>query len=104
MYVVIGFSGLTLDMLSFLFMVKVLHMHELVANPIAMSVGIINNFFLNAFFNFRETDRLLSRFLTFYTVGIVGIIVGNLILWFFNGVIGNSVSTLLAYIWQKVAR
>jgi putative flippase GtrA len=74
-----------------------------VANPISMSVGIINNFFLNAFFNFRETDRLLSRFLSFYAVGIVGILVGNFILWFFNGVIGNSVSSLLAYIWQPLS-
>jgi putative flippase GtrA len=103
LYICIGFTGLTLDFVTFLLLVRVLHLPELVANPISMSVGIINNFFLNAFFNFRETDRLLSRFLSFYAVGIVGILVGNFILWFFNGVIGNSVSSLLAYIWQPLS-
>jgi len=103
MYVGIGFTGLTLDMLSFLIMVKVLHVAVLVANPIAMSVGIINNFFLNAYFNFRETDRLVVRFVSFYAVGLVGILVGNAILWFFNGVIGNNVSLLLTAIWKPLS-
>ena len=70
-------------------MVRIFHLNEFIANPIAMSVGIINNFFINAFVNFKKTDRLLIRFFSFYSVGIVGILVGNTFLWFFNGVVGG---------------
>ena len=96
LYIMIGFTGLALDMISLVVMVRVLHMNDLIANTISMSVGIVNNFFLNAYFNFKKTDKLLSRFLSFYAVGLFGIGIGTAFLWFFNGVIGAQVSAILS--------
>lgn len=104
LYILIGFTGLTLDLISFIIMVRIFHINEFIANPISMSVGIINNFFINAFFNFKKTDRLIVRFFSFYTVGIVGIIVGNTFLWFFNGVVGEFVSAFLTWLSPVVAQ
>lgn len=104
LYILIGFTGLTLDLITFVIMVRVFHVNEFLANPISMSVGIINNFFINAFFNFKKTDRLMVRFFSFYTVGIVGIVVGNTFLWFFNGVIGGFVGAILLWISPFVAQ
>jgi dolichol-phosphate mannosyltransferase len=103
LYVSIGFTGLTLDLITFIVLVRIFHMGELIANPISMSVGIVNNFFLNAYFNFKKTDRLLSRLASFYSVGVVGIIVGDIILWLFNDVLGPHVHTVLAFFSAAVA-
>ncbi len=97
LYILIGFTGLALDLISFVFMIRVLKMNELIANPISMTVGIVNNFLWNAFLNFKKTDRLLSRFMSFYAVGLFGIMIGNFFLWFFNGVIGVQVGQLLGF-------
>lgn len=104
LYILIGFSGLTLDMLSFTLMTRGFHLSEYIANPISMSLGIINNFFLNAFLNFKKTDRLGARFMSFYTVGLVGVAVSNGILWLFNDILGNMVSALLMWITPVLAQ
>ncbi len=97
LYITIGFTGLTLDLISFILMVRFLHVSEYVANPISMSVGIINNFFLNAYFNFKQTDKLLARLASFYLVGLTGIVVGNVFLWLFNDVLGHSLFEILSF-------
>jgi len=104
LYIIIGFSGLTLDMISFILMVRVLHIHELVANPISMSVGIVNNFFVNAYFNFKKTDKILARLLSFYVVGLSGILVSNLFLWLFNGVMGGFIDSILGFLWELLVQ
>ncbi|MCC7303928.1 GtrA family protein [bacterium] len=96
-YILIGFTGLALDLLTFIFMVRVLGLNELFANPISMTVGIVNNFFWNAFLNFKRTDNLFRRFLTFYSVGLFGIFFGNTFLWFFHTVIGDYVNGILLF-------
>lgn len=102
-YILIGFTGLALDLLSFVFMVRVLKVNELVANPISMTVGIVNNFFWNAFINFKRTDNLFRRFATFYSVGLFGILFGNTFLWFFHTVIGRQVGAILTFISPVIA-
>lgn len=84
LYMTIGFSGLALDMLSFWIMINFLKVPVLVANPISMSVGIVNNFFLNAYLNFKKTDNILFRLGKFYLVGIFGIIFSDIWMWGFH--------------------
>jgi len=73
LYSVIGCSGVLLDLLVFLVLYNVFGMHEQLATAISTTLGIVNNFLLNSFFNFRVRDGMLRRFLRFYAVGIVGI-------------------------------
>lgn len=79
-YVTIGFTGLFLDFLTFIVLVKVAGVSVFISNTISMTVGIVNNYFLNAFFNFKKTDQLFRRFLLFYAVGLFGILLSNIVI------------------------
>ncbi|MGW0941932.1 GtrA family protein [Streptomyces sp. NPDC002623] len=72
-YALVGGSGVLLDMGAFLLLYNVAGMHEQVANVLSTSLGITNNFVLNALFTFDKRDRLLMRYLRFYAVGLTGI-------------------------------
>jgi putative flippase GtrA len=88
-YAAIGVSGATLDFVLFeLFLWAGLSMQ--IANFISVSAGITNNFFLNARFNFRVSDRLLGRFAAFYGVGMVGLALSAAILELGVGWLGVS--------------
>jgi putative flippase GtrA len=80
-YSIIGVTGATLDFLLFALFVKVFGVYYLFANVISVTAGITNNFFLNAFFNFRKKDRLLNRFVKFYSVGLFGLLLSSALLY-----------------------
>lgn len=80
LYCLIGFTGVTLDFVSFVFIMKFTPLHYQIANFFSISLGITNNFLLNAFFNFRMKDKFLKRFSSFYLVGLTGIIISAILL------------------------
>jgi len=80
LYAGIGLSGATLDFLAFL-LLTALGVLPVVATGLSVSLGIINNFILNAKFNFKVHDRLLSRFAKFYAVGLTGVVTSMLMVW-----------------------
>ena len=81
LYSLIGVSGATLDFVAFILMVKFFSIHYLIVNTVSTTLGICNNFMLNAHFNFGVKDRLFSRFLSFFAVGLLGMAVGSALLW-----------------------
>ena len=83
-YCVIGVSGATLDAVLF-YMLTRIGIHYQIANLISVSCGIVNNFFLNAFFNFKTKNRLFFRFCSFYLIGMLGCGISALLLWLFIG-------------------
>lgn len=72
-YALVGGSGVLLDLGAFLLLYNVAGLHEQLANVLSTSLGITNNFVLNALFTFGKRDRLLLRYLRFYSVGLTGI-------------------------------
>lgn len=48
-------------------------MPYLVANIISIHIGIFISFVLNRSFNFKVKDKVKTRFLSFYMVGLVGL-------------------------------
>lgn len=72
-YGFIGVSGATLDFLIFTLLTRVFTVNYLIANIFSVSIGIINNFILNAFLNFKVKDKLLKRFFKFYSIGLLGL-------------------------------
>jgi putative flippase GtrA len=79
-YSLIGVSGATLDYVCFVLLVHYASWHYLLTNIISTTLGITNNFFLNARFNFGVKDRLFSRFLRFYCIGLLGLALSSVIL------------------------
>lgn len=72
-YSVIGVMGATLDFATFAVLTTHLNFPYLIANLISATLGIINNFILNWKFNFKVTDKIFKRFLSFYLIGTIGI-------------------------------
>ncbi|MBA2948973.1 GtrA family protein [Streptomyces sp. PSKA28] len=87
-YTLIGGSGVTLDLVAFLLLHNWAGMHEQVANAISTTLGITNNFILNALFTFERRDRIVVRFLRFYAVGLTGIVLTYLLFLVFTDALG----------------
>lgn len=51
------------------------------ANIISIHVGIFTSFILNRSFNFKVKDKTSQRFLSFYTVGLTGLGISELMLY-----------------------
>ena len=63
--------------LHFILFTKYLNVHYMLANMLSVSFGIINNFFLNYYLNFKIKDNITLRMLSFYGVGIIGLLCSN---------------------------
>lgn len=87
-YGLVGGSGVVLDIVVFMLLYNVLGLNEQVANVISTSLGITNNFVLNALFTFDKRDRLLVRFLRFYAVGLTGIVLTYVLFRIFSDGLG----------------
>ena len=72
LYSLIGISGATLDFFMFFILNKFFNVYYQYANFISISCGITNNFFLNAYLNFKKTDKILRRYSQFYIIGMLG--------------------------------
>lgn len=73
-YSLIGFSGVFLDLFMFYILYEKFNISHQIANVFSTSLGIGNNFLLNAFFNFKKTDNIWVRFIRFYAIGMVGLL------------------------------
>lgn len=88
-YAVIGVTGVAIDFIIFLLLVKV-GVPAVIASIISVSIAIVNNFILNAYLNFKKKDHIWWRFLSFYTVGATGVILSALFIILFHNIIGIS--------------
>jgi putative flippase GtrA len=89
-YSVIGASGALLDFLVFKILTAA-GVPWLPANAISVTSGITNNFVLNAWLNFRVSDRLWRRFCWFYGVGMLGLLLSTVVITVAVEVLGSSV-------------
>lgn len=79
-YCIIGCTGAVLDFLIFAGLTRVAGINHHAANCIGVSCGIINNFFLNRAFNFKQKDKTWLRLLSFYAVGLTGLLLSEALL------------------------
>lgn len=93
-YCMIGVTGALLDFIIFSVLTQVNGLFYQYANIISVSVGIINNFFLNAWLNFKTGDRLWLRLMSFYGVGMIGMGGSAILLYIFIELL--ALPTLLA--------
>ena len=79
-----GFIGAFCSALDFAVYTALCHfciMPYLWANIISIHVGIFSSFLLNRSLNFKVKDKTIRRFLSFYTVGITGLGISELMLY-----------------------
>ncbi|WSQ11419.1 GtrA family protein [Streptomyces sp. NBC_01231] len=87
-YTLIGGSGVALDLVVFLLLHNLAGMDEQLANVLSTTLGIANNFVLNARFTFERRDRIVLRFLRFYAVGLTGLALTYLLFLVFTDGLG----------------
>lgn len=81
LYGIIGGSCALLDLLLFALMYKSLSVNEFIANVVSVHIGITMSFMLNRKFNFKKTDRVLFRAVSFYLTGLFGLVMSEGLLW-----------------------
>lgn len=100
LYGIIGCFSSGLDFCVYTFLVKVVGVNYLIANCISVVIGIVTSFTLNRKYNFKVTDRTFRRFAIFFTVGICGMLLSNLILYICIDLLAldNIISKLLSIV------
>lgn len=106
LYGIIGSFTASLDFACFTLLTKLLGTNYLLANCISVLVGITTSFLLNRSYNFKVKDKVVQRFSIFLTVGLLGLLLSNVILWFgierlgANKIVVKLASIVLVVIFQ----
>lgn len=81
LYGIIGGGSAFLDFLLFTLMYKQFGLNKYLVNGISVHTGIAMSFILNRKFNFKKTDRVLFRAISFYITGLFGLALSQGLLW-----------------------
>jgi len=81
LYGLIGGGSALLDFLLFTLLYGSFGVNEYAANVISVHAGIAMSFILNRRYNFKKTDRLLFRAVSFYLTGLFGLALSQGLLW-----------------------
>lgn len=106
LYVIIGGVASLIDVGVFILLYEWVGLAALVSHSISIPLSAIYSFTCNAFLNFKTTDRLLWRFLSFSVVVFLGYLLGAGVIWLieqltpFGGTVGKIVSLPLVFIFQ----
>lgn len=87
-YLLIGGSAAAIDLGLFLVMHHVVEFGPIASHAVSVPTSVVWSFLLNAFFNFRTTDRLFARFLSFAGVAVVGFLAGAAVIELVHGMAG----------------
>jgi putative flippase GtrA len=90
LYATIGVSSACMDYFLFLALFNIVHFNEVVANIISYTIGTTNSFVLNVAFNFKVRDKLFKRFVSFMSVGGLGLLVTSFVLWLFVDILSMN--------------
>lgn len=80
LYGVIGVISSSVDALLFKALITYWLENYLIVNSISVIAGILISFTLNLYFNFKTFDNILKRFISFFSVGIFGMLLSSMIL------------------------
>lgn len=104
----IGATAVAIDLGVFVVMHEIFDFAPWLAHSVSVGLAVVWSFLLNAFFNFRTTDRLATRFLSFATVSFVGYLVGLVVIWLvvdgfdLGGTLAKVISMPLVFVTQYV--
>lgn len=87
LYGVIGGGSSFLDTVCYIVMTRYYLLGTLLSNFISVNIGITCSFFLNTYFNFRQTSKLGKRALSFFLVGYCGLGLSSMMLFIGTNVI-----------------
>lgn len=71
-YALVGVVGLVVDMGLFYLFHEMMGINYIASNIMSSSLAVVNNFILNSLFTFKVKDKLLYRFISFYSIALAG--------------------------------
>lgn len=82
-FAVVGLIGAMVDLTVLNFLVFVVGLDQLWANPISVFCAIISNFIWNRFWSFPESRQrpLVSQFVKFAGINMIGLLINQTIFW-----------------------
>ena len=80
LYGIIGSLTSLLDFMMFTAMTMWTPIHYLIANAISCSTSILCSFLLNRKYNFKVMDHVVRRMVSFFSVGVIGLILSSIVL------------------------
>lgn len=81
LYGIIGCCASGLDFVIYTILIKYICVYYIYANSISVLAGISTSFILNRKYNFKVKDHTVRRFSIFLSVGLMGLILSNIILY-----------------------
>jgi putative flippase GtrA len=105
---IVGISGMVIDFGVTSFIKEVLEEKRYLANSIGFTLAATSNFTLNRFWTFNNTSpEVIVQFFQFFIVSVLGLLLNNLIVYFFsdykfnlNFYISKGIATLLVFFWN----
>jgi putative flippase GtrA len=82
-YCFIGLISILIDISIFRILINYFHLDYKISNFISVNFGIINSFLLNKIFNYKTKDHTKKRFISFYLIGLLGLIFSTILLQIF---------------------
>jgi putative flippase GtrA len=97
-YVLIGGTASAIDVGVFVVLHEFLQIAALASHSVSIPLAAIFSFTCNAYLNFKTTDKLLLRFISFANVIVLGYLLGALIIWLCDDVfmLGGTFGKLLS--------
>ena len=76
-YGIVGVFGLFVDMGIFYILHKMFGVNYIISNIVSSTLAVIHNFIINSVFTFKVKDKPLKRFVSFYSIALVGMAVSS---------------------------
>lgn len=114
-FITYGFVGglaFVIDFAALWFFTDVMGIHYLYSAVIGFVLGLMVNYLLSIcwVFNARKLKNVHAEFMIFTVIGLIGLGINELILWFFTDIKGvyylysKIIATAVVFIWNFVAR
>jgi putative flippase GtrA len=111
-YIFVGGAAFIVDIGSLYILTDIFGIYYLLSAAIAFILGLIANYLLsiNWVFNRRTMDNRLSEFTVFTTIGIIGLGLNEVLIWFFTGYVGffylisKIIAAIIILFWNFFAR
>lgn len=105
---IVGVSGMIVDFGTTWILKEKLKVQKYIANSTGFTLAATSNYILNRIWTFNSTDpHIVSQFLKFFIISVLGLLLNNLIIYFFtdfkyriNFYISKGIATLLVFLWN----
>ena len=97
-YLFIGGFAASIDVGIFIFLHELINIKSLISHSVSVPISAIFSFSANAYLNFKKSDLLFYRFVSFSIVIGIGYLLGILIIFFIDNVLqlGGTIGKLVS--------